>query len=235
MDTKISPIDCACVIHGDLYSWEYVEKLHSMLTRHLTRPVRMHVYTEESRFVPAPFIKHTLKDMSVHRAWWYKMQLFNSEHHSGPLLYFDLDTVIVKNIDWIWKLTPDTFWTVKDFEYLWNPKANKINSSIMWWDTSKFDYVWHQFMQTDFSQILLEYKGDQNYINSVVKNYDFFDTKLVKSWRWQALDGGFNFRTKLHAAPATGTNIDDNSSILIFHGNPKPKEITDHVIVKHWV
>jgi len=233
MDTTINPIDCACVIHGDFYSWEYVEKLYSMLTRHLTKPVRMHVYTESSRYVPPPFIKHTLTDMSVHRAWWYKMQLFNSEHHSGPLLYFDLDTVIINNIDWIWKLPLNTFWAVKDFEYLWNPKANKINSSVMWWDTSKFDYVWHEFMQADFKQILLEFKGDQNYINDVVKNRNFFDPTIVKSWRWQALDGGFNFRTKTHTAPGTGTII-DNSSILIFHGNPKPKEITDHAIVKHW-
>lgn len=234
MDTKISPIDCACVIHGDFYSWEYVEKLYSMLTRHLTRPVRMHVYTESSRHVPAPFIKHALADMSVHRAWWHKLQLFNSEYHSGPLLYFDLDTVIVDNIDWIWELPLNTFWTVKDFEYLWNPKASKINSSIMWWDTSKFDYVWRRFIQTDFKQISLECKGDQDYINSVIKTRSFFDPTIVKSWRWQALDGGFNFRTKTHAAPKTGTII-DNVSILIFHGNPKPKEVTDHVIVRHWV
>jgi hypothetical protein len=88
-------------------------------------------------------------------------------------------------------------------------------------------------MQADFKQILLEFKGDQNYINDVVKNRNFFDPTIVKSWRWQALDGGFNFRTKTHTAPGTGTII-DNSSILIFHGNPKPKEITDHAIVKHW-
>ena len=96
------PIDCACVIHGDAYSWTYVERLYNMLSRHVTPGIRLHVYTEADRSVPAPMIKHALTDWSIsgpRRAWWYKMQLFNTQHHAGPLLYFDLDTVIVRNID----------------------------------------------------------------------------------------------------------------------------------------
>ena len=46
------PIDCACVIHGDVYSWKYVDVLYSMLSRNLSRPIRMHVYTEQHLEVP---------------------------------------------------------------------------------------------------------------------------------------------------------------------------------------
>ena len=126
-----SPIDCACVIHGSLYDWKYVDKLYNMLTRHLTRTVRLHVYTEAGRSVPSPYIKHELIDWKISgpkQSWWYKVQLFNSEHHRGSLLYLDLDTVITKNIDWIWQLKTRHFWAVKDFKYLWRPAFQSINS-----------------------------------------------------------------------------------------------------------
>ena len=50
------PIDCACVIHGTAYSWDYVERLHSMLSRHITPGIRLHVYTEADRPVPEPVV-----------------------------------------------------------------------------------------------------------------------------------------------------------------------------------
>ena len=132
------PIDCACVIYGDTYSWTYVERLYNMLSRHLSAGVRLHVYTEAERPVPAPMVKHVLTswgDLGHKRNWWYKMQLFNTEHHAGPLLYFDLDTVIVQSIDWIVQSNLDYFWAIRDFKYLWRPTDYGVNSSIMWWDT----------------------------------------------------------------------------------------------------
>jgi hypothetical protein len=50
--------DCACVIHGTGYDWQYVDKLYNMLTRHLPQGIRFHVYTEEHRSVPSHMIKH---------------------------------------------------------------------------------------------------------------------------------------------------------------------------------
>lgn len=232
-------IDCACVIHGDAYSWEYVDRLYSMLQRHLTRPVRLHVYTEADRDVPAPYIKHELDDWGQNgpkRAWWYKMQLFNTKHHQGPLLYFDLDIVIVDNIDWIWNLNLDYFWAVRDFKYLWRQEYTGINSSVMWFDTQKFDSVWQQLNKEQINRIISRYRGDQDYINSVIPLSEkrLFDHKRIKSWRWQCLDGGYAFETRKFMAPNTGTVIPETTSILVFHGNPKPSTIEDPVIVKHW-
>ena len=103
--TTTSPVDCACVIHGTGYDWIYVERLYNMLSRNLPNGIRFHVYTEHDRLVPAHMIKHVLTDWpeisGPKRSWWYKLQLFNSAHHQGNLLYFDLDTVILRDISWI--------------------------------------------------------------------------------------------------------------------------------------
>jgi hypothetical protein len=239
MDSPIGSVDCACVIHGDAYSWTYVERLYNMLNRHLTPDIRMHVFTESGRSVPAHMIKHELTEWSIsqpRRGWWYKMQLFNPAHHSGPLLYFDLDTVIVKNIDWIWKNSTTYFWAVRDFKYLWRPNHTGLNSSIMWWDTRHYSHVWNAFAQQDLSTVLRKYHGDQDFISAEIpKNQQrFLDQNQVQSWRWQCLDGGYDFKKRRYYQPGSGTNILDSTSVMVFHGAPKPDQSTDQLVASHW-
>lgn len=233
------PIDCACLIHGDGYSWDYVERLFNMLNRYLTPEVRLHVYTEPERPVPEPMIKHGLVDWGVggpRRSWWYKLQLFDPTHHAGSLLYFDLDTVIVNNIDWIWNLPLNYFWAVKDFKYLWRETHQAINSSIMWWNTQNYGHVWQNFNKQNLNEIMKRYPGDQDYLTGVIdyKQLRFMDTDRVKSWRWQCLNGGFDFKRKTYKLPNNGTHIPENSSVLIFHGKPKPHACTDPIIQDRW-
>lgn len=239
MDHTLETIDCACVIHGDAYGWNYVERLHSMLQRHLTPRVRLHVYTEWHRTVPEPMIKQPLADWGISgpkQSWWYKIQMFNPALHSGPLLYFDLDTVIVRNIDWIWQQNLTYFWAPRDFKYLWSPGHQGVNSSVMWWDTVRYSYVWDNFDATNMTRNL-KYRGDQDYISDIIpKNQRrFLDTDQIQSWRWQCLDGGYDFARKRHKTPGSGTVFPDTTSVLIFHGSPKPQDVSDPVIAKHWI
>lgn len=231
------PINCACLIHGDAYDWSYVDRLYNMLSRHLTPEVRLHVYTEADRTVPAPYIKHELVDWGIagpKQSWWYKMQLFNTEHHKGSLLYFDLDTVIVKNIDWIYQHSLKYFWSVRDFKYLWKPHHYGINSSVMWWDTEKYYQIWHDFKNQTLKDIMRRYPGDQDYLNKAIPNIRFFDEQKIRSWRWQCLDGGYDFRIKGYQDTGAGTKLSKHDSVLIFHGQPKPGDIDDVVIAQHW-
>ena len=234
--SSTTPLNCACVIVGDAYSWQYVTTLHSMLTRHLTRPVTLHVYTEADRPVPAHMIKHSLTPWTVKRNWWYKMQLFDSSHYLGPMLYFDLDVVIVDNIDWIWQLPLDRFWAVRDFKYLWRPSWPGLNTSVMWWDTGQYHSVWDSFCSQDLDRVTAQYPGDQDYVTATIPAHQQarFATDRVVSWRWQALDGGFDHGTRCHYQPGRGTDLDPTAAILICHGHPKPHEIADPVIVQHW-
>lgn len=237
--TAIAPIDCACVIHGSAYPWIYVEKLHSMLSRHITPGIRLHVYTEPSRTVPDPYIKHELTDWKItghKKSWWYKMQLFNPEHHAGPLLYFDLDTVITGNLDWLWQTPTNNFWTIRDFKHLWKPTFYGINSSVMWWNTTKYAHLWESFKSEDLAYNMRKYHGDQDYITNSIAMHDrkFFDSSRVKSWRWECVDGGYNFKRRQHQAPGTGTQILPQTSIMVFHGNPKPADVVDATVQQHW-
>lgn len=233
-------IDCACLIHGSAYSWDYVDRLYSMLTRHITPGIRLHVYTEANRDVPAPMIKHALPDWSLtspKKVWWYKLELFNTAHHLGHMLYFDLDTVVTGNLDWIWQLNLQYYWAVRDFKYIWRPTAYNINTSIMWFHTARFEHVYNEFIKRSINQVTHRYQGDQDFVNEVVdqKQRQFLDINRIQSWRWQALDGGFDFGKRSYLTPGTGTTLTDQTSLLIFHGRPKPVDVQDPVIAQHWI
>jgi hypothetical protein len=233
-------IDCACVIHSTGYDWIYVDRLYSMLSRHISLPIRMHVYTEKDRVVPDHMIKHVLEDWPTaagpKKSWWHKMELFNAEHHQGPVLYLDLDTVIVDNIDWIFAGSPKNFWAIRDFKRLWKSDYTGINSSVMWWDTREYDWVWQSFKTSNLQKLQKEFHGDQDYITQLIdyKHRRFFDENKVVSWRWQALDGGMDFKKRTYITPGSGTKIAPGNSLLIFHGNPKPSNVKDAVILNHW-
>lgn len=235
----IGPVDCACVIHGQVYDWMYVDRLYNMLSRHVSAGIRLHVYTEASRAVPSHMIKHALDDWGISGpkiSWWYKIQLFNSAHHAGPLLYFDLDTVIVDNIDWITELPLSFFWSVQDFKYLWKKNYHAVNSSIMWWDTRKFHNVWQNFQDSDLAKTTKTYRGDQDYINKVIDSSQlrFLDSARIKSWRWECLEGGYNFHQKNTQILDKKTIVPPNASVMVFHGQPKPADLQDIMIKHHW-
>jgi len=197
------------------------------------------VYTEAERAVPAPYIKHELIDWNVaglKKSWWYKMQLFNSDLFRGPLLYFDLDVVITGNIDWLWQLSLRHFWAIRDFKHLWRPHWTGVNSSVMWWNTAQFDYIWKEVQQRNLSDIMARYRGDQDLISEIIpiSHRRFFNENWVKSWRWQCLDGGFDFARRTHRRPNIGTTVDVDTSIMIFHGNPKPDSVNDSVVLRYW-
>lgn len=232
--------DCACVIHGNVYDWVYVDRLYNMLTANSTHDIRLHVFTESSRSVPSPYIKHALTEWpgiaGPKKAWWYKMQMFNKEHFKGRILYLDLDTVITKNIDWMWDLSDQYFWALKDFKYLWRPTWKGLNSSVMIWDTDRYSWIWQDFLTKNINATVKLHHGDQDYLTSVLdpKDLRFFDVNLIKSWRWQCKDGGLNIKTRLYNKPNIGTVVDASTAIMVFHGNPKPHELNDPIISQYW-
>jgi hypothetical protein len=165
------------------------------------------------------------------------MQLFNPEHHSGNLLYFDLDCVIISDLEWIPVLSTECFWTIRDFRYLQRQSYSGMNSSVMWWNVAQYAHVWEAFNKLDINKVVIQYPGDQDYLGVVIDPTQrrYFEPHHVKSWRWQVADGGYDFASRRPKKPGSGAHIGDNTSILVFHGRPKPHECTaDPIIAGHW-
>ena len=238
---QLKELHCACVIHGDKYSWTYVDRLYNMIARNSSMPVVMHVFTESKRSVPGKYIKHCLEEWpgvsGPRKSWWYKMQMFNPTHFRGSLLYFDLDVVIIDNIDWMWQQDTDKFWTVHDFRRLWRPTWAGLNSSVMFWNTEHYAWVWEKFNENHVGINVHRYHGDQDFLTAVLEKQHlrFFDTKKIRSWRWEIKDGGYDMKSRTYQSPNAGSLLQPETVVMIFHGSPKPHEIDDPVLTTHWV
>jgi hypothetical protein len=186
-------------------------------------------------------IKHCLTDWQgiagPKKSWWYKMQMFDPGHFAGDLLYFDLDVVICRDIGWITQNTPQKFWTIRDFRYLQRPGYNRMNSSVMWWNVQTFAWIWQQFQTVTPEAAARQYPGDQDFLQATIgpDHCRFLPDSAVQSWRWSAWEGGMDFNRRQSRAPGTGAHIAPTTSILVFHGNPKPHQVRDAQIQSWWI
>ena len=90
-------ITVACVFWGDKFSDDYVYNLKSMVERNTTVPHQFVCFSDRE----LEGIK-TVKLIPGYEGWWNKMQMFNTDFRLGNrVVYLDLDTLIVDNIDWL--------------------------------------------------------------------------------------------------------------------------------------
>src|SRR5690606_21480964 len=91
----VSGLTVACVLRsGGVYSPEWVDRLAIQVHHHL-RPARMVCLTDDKGWSgPYDFVP-LAHDWP---GWWSKIELFRPGLFSGPVLYMDLDSVLLKPI-----------------------------------------------------------------------------------------------------------------------------------------
>ena len=106
----------------------------------------------------------------------------------------------------------------------------------MWWNTQQYSHVWKSFKSKDLNYLIKQHAGDQDFLTQEIssKTLRFMDQTRIKSWRWQCLDGGYDFKQRIYKNPKSGTHLGPDTSVLIFHGNPKPENCVDPVVVRYW-
>ena len=111
-----------------------------------------------------------------------------------------------------------------------------MNSSMLWFNVDRFAWIWDKFSQVDLKATIKSYPGDQDYLGAVldVNQRRFADDFRFESFRWQCLDGGYDFARRKHLKPGTGVKIQPDTSVVVFHGNPKPAQVHDPVIQQLW-
>ena len=111
-----------------------------------------------------------------------------------------------------------------------------MNSSMMWFNVDRFSWIWDRFSQEDFKTTIKSYPGDQDYLGAVldVNQRRFVEDFRFESFRWQCLDGGFDFQRRVHRQPGSGVAIAPDTALVVFHGFPKPHQATDPTIAALW-
>lgn len=210
-------IICVLKLGGDFTSI-YVRKLQNAVKRHLTMPYEFICLTDDSsidfcRTIP---LKHRWK------GWWSKIEVFRAGLvDTNRIIYFDLDTVILNNIDIL---------TEQDYDFIalqpFNPKKRNnpylMNSSIMSWkNTGEFNFLYDQFNTKSSDG---RFRGDQDYIGSQLIR------KGKKYKHWQLLiDGIYSYKRNCK------DEIPKETKVVCFHGRPRPSKVKKEWVEENWV
>ena len=217
-------ITVACVLRqgGKVgYDASWVEKLHNSISRNLTIPFKFVCLSD----CEVPCERIPLDEVGP--GYWAKMQLFRPGLFAGPVLFFDLDTVICNNIDDLVQrlLDQNNFIMWQDTYY------NISSSAIMYWNgdySAVYDsYIlkqpWYENHYSSNNQITGRLIGDQAVISSLV-DHKFVNDFCPENW--------------IHVVGKHDDTCDlSETRILIFRKlHTKPSTLPNHRLVKeHWI
>ena len=205
----------ACVLRsGGIYDAEWVRKLQDGVARNLTLSHRFICLSD----VDVPCERIPLAEDWP--GWWSKIELFRPGLFDGPVLYFDLDTVIVGSLDTI-AAHPHRFTMAHEF---YRPEL--LCSTAMAW-SGDYSFLYEAFA-ADPVRLMKHYDhelpkrrsewriGDQAYCEDqliaagvkVNTFRDLFGERSVASYKVHCADG-----------------LRGDEAVVAFHGNPKMDDL----------
>lgn len=207
------PLTVVCVYSpGAGFTDEYVTRLKSAVEKNCSVPHRF-VCITNSNLANV----ETIKRATAWRNWWIKLELFRPGLFKGPVVYFDLDTLILNDIT-------DILTYPHDFSCPTNWKGGEthISSAIMAWDGREdLSHIYGGF----HTSMIIEYEqqwtrwGDQGFIQ---------DTLSRPFTSLQRLFPGRIVHYKSHCIGTTKEfpgKAPKGASIVCFSGTPRPHEL----------
>lgn len=151
--------------------------------------------------------------------WWSKFELFREGiFPDGQVLYFDLDTLLVRPIDFLAGAVDCDLMMLSDFY-----RPNLAASGLMGWDTrSGFECIYRRFAENS-QRWLKERRGDQEVIERLAP------TGRIRFWQ-----DDFPHRVvsyKVHCK----MGLPGRARVVCFHGRPRPDEVTKGWMAGRWV
>lgn len=214
VDKPLPQVTVVCVLKsGGDFSERYVYNLLAMLKRNTTVPFKFVCLTDLDVIEGVDIIP--LKDGL--KGWWSKIELFRPGlFDTDRVVYFDLDTLIVGNIDEL-LLLRDGFYALRP----WNRKnlaRGMLASGVMAWDNGKCDFIYTGYVGQEPPA------GDQEYINQALASNDVQFKALQDS-----MSGGIHSykRSCKNSAPP-------DTRIVCFHGKPRIHECRDRWVKEVW-
>ena len=229
-------LNVICLKHGTKYGPDYVNKLYNMIERNLTVPHRFVCFTDDETDLNPKILIKKLPNISI-QGWWWKPYIFKQGHFDiGDVnLFFDLDMIIVKNINHFLDFEPNSFVGLRDVGRVFRPGYKKLGSAVMRWPAEQFFYIWND-LEKDLNQTR-RFQGDQDWIWHIAKDHiKFFPNDWIRSYKWEirSRDELAGFGPKSVFRSVRNPEIPRDTSVLAFHGYPHVHTVQDPVILENW-
>jgi len=230
-------LNIICLKHGTKYGPEYVNNLYNMVIRHTTLPFNFVCFTDNPTDLNPAIGIITLPNSLKLTGWWWKPYIFKKEHFAPNdiNLFFDLDMVIVKNIDKLIDYMPGKLVGLRDVGRVFNRGRDKLGSAILRWTADEHSTIWES-LETN-QALAKQFHGDQDYIWHIRKEHiNFYPDSWIRSYKWEVrnrtdlvrVNRGYNFKD------IQNPTLELETCVLAFHGTPNPHEVLDPIIVDNW-
>ncbi|MGB5093443.1 MAG: hypothetical protein WBN97_09065 [Parvibaculum sp.] len=224
----MAKLNIVTVKYGSAYSADYVNRMFSMLRRHLDEDFVAWCITENPKGLGRSI--KTIKPLFNVPGWWNKLFLFSPAMPKGEILYLDLDQIITGNITPLLVACRQSEAKLVTYRDPLKWMGSEINSSWLYYRHPELAFIYDAFRK-DLPQVLKLEGGDQLYIWQHLKDVDFIDDAMpkgVQSFKFQlcaTIGGGYSIPMR----------IDPAVRVINFDGHPKPHELGNVPWVQqHW-
>jgi hypothetical protein len=162
--------------------------------------------------------------------WWNKLELFRQGLFDGPVVYADLDTLIVRDVTDICTRRYD-FASICDVSSSATPGETVLNSGFMAWDgTQDLSHIYDAFSLDAITPYEVRGNwrrwGDQGFIQDHLGRP--FE-KLQDVWP----DRFVHYKTQVRGPNKALGTVPRNASVVLFSGRPRPHEIGWEIPLEH--
>ena len=205
-----------CVLKsGGNFNTDYVVKLKNMIERNSTVSHNFVCLTD----VESTLYK-TIKLSCSKKGWWAKTELFRFDLvQSRQIVYFDLDTIILKNID-------DILNFQHNFSalYPWNEKNRRsglcASGMMAWHNNGDFAFLFNQFESKNIKKYP---RGDQEYISETLER-----NGQEPEYFQKLFSGIYSYKRNCRE------QLPEDARVVCFHGRPRPHEVKDKWVRNNW-
>jgi hypothetical protein len=213
-----------CMKWGNKFGPEYVNNLYHMVKRNLTLPFRFICMTEVPEGIeqgveirPLPEFEEPPRELSPYCLNWRKLALFDEKVYDlqGKILFFDLDVVVVDNIDCFFSYSEK----LAIIENWSQPNRLIGQSSVFCFEVGKHTHLLDKY-RYQMEEVLENNRTEQVYITRELGlgNFDYFPDEWCKSFKMHCMPGGI---LNSFLSP---TKVPENVKVIVFHGNPNPPD-----------
>jgi hypothetical protein len=206
------------------YDATWAKKLQNGVSRNLSIPHRFVCLSD----VEVPCERIPLEQDSNFKGpgWWAKLQLFRPGLFDGPVLYFDLDTVITGNLDEL----VNTITLQDDFLMEHDAHFNIASSAILYWN-GDYSYIYKEYMKDP------RYYEDKYSLENQGADRQIGDQAVIASLVKHRYINGVCPHQWFHIVSKQDHRVDlSQVKVLIFRkAKQKPSTMLDHPLVQqHW-